>query len=567
MLRELRVRNFAVIDMLDVAFERGLNVLTGETGAGKSILIDAILLVRGARAQTDVIRADAEAATVEAVFEVGSRGAAGTVLEAAGLVPDDGCVVVRREIARSGRHRAFVNDTAVTVGLLERLGEHLVDVHGQHEHQRLLAASHQLELLDRFADAEALRDRVAALAARHAAARAALEGARGAERDRVQREDVLRFQAAEIDAARVRAGEADALRVELRRLRHVEKFTAALAEVTDVLHEGPAAAAGALARSIRVLRDLGRLDPSFGGPVEALEAAQAQLDEAVRAVRVLRDDLVAEPGRMEAIDERLDALTRLMRKYGETEDAVLKFRDEAALELERLAHHEERIAEQERVTATLQGELDAEATVLSGRRQAAAVRFATLAQRELRTLGMERAVFEVAVEREREMAASGRGLDRVEFRLSANPGEEARPLARVASGGELSRTALALLTVLAAADPVPTVVFDEIDAGIGARVAGTVAERLGEIGARRQVLCVTHLAPIAARAARHVRLEKSVRVGRTRTMATALAGEERLAEIARMLAGEASGPALRHARELLDGARRGDERSRKSRPG
>ena len=555
MLRELRVRNFAVIDAIEVEFEPGLNVLTGETGAGKSVLIDAILLVRGARAQTDLIRTDGDVATVEAVFDVDRRAGALTVLDDAGLArPDELRIVIRREIARSGRHRAFVNDSAVTVGLLERLGDHLVEVHGQHEHQRLLEPAHQMDLLDRFADAEAQRERVAALAAKYRAARDELDRTRAAERDRAQREDLLRFQVSEIDAARLSAGEEESLRAELRRLRNAEKFTSGLAEVQGLLEDGPHAASAGIARAVQVLRTLGRLDPAFETPIEALDAATVQLDEALAALRELAAGLVFEPGRLADIDERLDAITRLKRKYGETEEAILAFRADAAGELDRLARHDEVLAEQAPLVEEVGTELSGEAITLSERRQAAAERLGAQTQRELRALGMERARFEVLVERDPGGQVTPRGLDRVEFRLSTNPGEDLRPLARVASGGELSRSALALLTVLAAADPVATMIFDEVDAGIGARVAGVVADKLAALSARRQVLCITHLAPIAARAKHHLRVAKSVRAGRTRTAAAALSGDDRVREIARMLAGDAeSASALGHARELLRG--------------
>src|SRR5438132_1014706 len=433
MLRELRLRNFAVVESVTVAFAAGLNVLTGETGAGKSILVDAIVLVRGGRAQTDVIRADAETATVEALFALGGADGARSVLDDAGLVADDnGEIVVRRELARSGRHRAFVNDSPVTVGLLERLGDALVEVHGQHEHQRLLEPARQLELLDRFADTEELRERVAGLVAKFRAARAEAERMRAAERDRAQREDLLRFQLSELDGARLRPGE------------------------------------------------------------------------------------------------------------------------EVAAELDRLARHEEILAAEERRLGELHAELAQAATALSERRRAAAERLAPAVERELRALGMERSVFRIGVERAELEAVSPRGLERVEFRLSTNPGEEVRSLARVASGGELSRTMLGLKTVLAKADRVPTMVFDEVDAGIGGRVASVVAQKLATAAEGRQVLCVTHLAPIAARASHHVRVIKSVRAGHVRVAAEVLAGDARVEEIARMLAGErVTDTARGHARELL----------------
>ena len=560
MLRELRLKNFAVVESVTVPFTPGLNVLTGETGAGKSILVDAILLVRGARAQTDVIRADAETATVEAVFAIAGAGAARGVLDDAGLTADDnGEIVVRRELARSGRHRAFVNDSPVTVGLLERVGDVLVEVHGQHEHQRLLEPARQLELLDRFADAEEAGARVEALYAKHRAARAEAGRTHGAARDRAQREDLLRFQVGELDAARLRVGEKEELRGELRRVQHAERFTAGLSEAAALLADAPQSAAEGLARAARILHDLGRLDAALAAPSEPIEAARIQLDEALGAIRRLRDGIVAEPGRLDAIHERLDALTRLERKYGDGEEAMLRFRDEAGRDLERLERHEEVMAEQERVLGELEAELAAAATALSSRRHAAAGRLATQVERALRALGMERAVFEVGLEPTAEVGA--RGADRVELRLSTNPGEEVKALARVASGGELSRTMLALKSVLARADRVPTLVFDEVDAGIGGRVASVVAQTLAGAAEGRQVLCVTHLAPIAALAGHHLRVSKSVRGGRTRMAVAPLAGDERVEEVARMLGGATTTAAAReHARDLL-GARRGRPRA------
>jgi len=561
MLRELRIRNFAVVENLTVPFAPGFNVLTGETGAGKSILVDAILLLRGARAQTDVIRADAETATVEAVFEL-SDGAVAT-LDEAGLPLEDGEVVIRRELSRSGRHRAFVNDAAVTVGLLERLGDALVQVHGQHEHQRLLEPTRQLDVLDRFADAEPLRERFAALFAKHAEARAELERRRGAARDRAQRQDLLRFQVSELDAARVRVGEDDELRTERRRLQHAERFAAGLQEVGSLLHDDAASATARLARAGRVLSDLGRLDPAFAAPAETLDAARAHVEDTLAAVRGLRDTIVFEPGRLEGIDERLDALTRLKRKYGDSEEALLRFRADAAAELDRLERHEELLAEDERRLAELEAEMVSAARALGAARREAAAKLGPRVQRELRQLGMDRAAFEVATI---DLAAGDwglRGAERVEFRFTANPDEPNRPLARIASGGELARTMLALQVVLSGDDDAPTMVFDEVDAGIGGRAASVVGDKLAALGGSRQVLCVTHLAPIAALADQHVRVAKSVRGGRTRATTAVIAGDERAAEIARMLGGDASGAAaLDHARALLRARRARPARSR-----
>src|SRR5712692_6219801 len=551
MLREIRVRNFAVIDAVTAAFGPGLNVLTGETGAGKSMLIDAILLIRGARAQTDVIRTDTETATVEAVFDVEPQGPAAAVLDDAGLGLDEGQLVVRRELTHSGRHRAFVNDSPVTVGLLERLGDHLVEVHGQHEHQRLLEVARQLDLVDRFADAEELRERVGELFAKHQAARAEVE------RDRAQREDLLRLQLSELDGARLRVGEEEELRAERRRLQHAERLAAGLAEAGGLLNEDEDSATSRLHRTARLLRELARLDPAFAAPADAVDGAGALIEDALAAIRSLREGVTMAPGRLESVDERLDVLTRLKRKYGDTEATMLAIRQEAAVELERLGRHEEILAEQERMLGELRAELHEAAVALADRRRAAAERLAEETERELRQLGMERARFEIAVEQVPLADVGPRGLDRVEFRLSANPGEDVRPLARVASGGELSRTMLALKAVLARADRVPTMIFDEVDAGIGGRTAGALAQKLLAVASRRQVLCVTHLAPIAAGAHHHVRVVKSVRAGRTRATVGALKADERVEEIARMLGGDPpTTAALGHARELLGASRR-----------
>src|SRR6267142_2644506 len=561
MLRELRLKNFAVVESVSVSFAPGLNVLTGETGAGKSILIDAIVLVRGGRAQSDVIRAEADTATVEAVFVVDGVAAARAVLEEAGLAAEDDAIVVRRELARSGRHRAFVNDSPVTVALLERLGDVLLEVHGQHEHQRLLEPARQLELLDRFADADEAVSRVGALHAKYRAAREEAELTRTADRDRAQREDLLRFQVSELDAARLRPGEEDELRTERQRLQHAERFAAGLEEVGTLLQDDAASAAARLARAARVLTDLGRLDPAFAVPVETLEAARVQVDETLATLRTLRDTIIFEPGRLEAIDDRLDALKRLARKYGDGEEAMLRFRAEAAAELDRLERHEELLGEDERRLAELEVEMTGAARALGAARREAAAKLGPAVQRELRQLGMERAAFEVAMI-EVALADWGlRGAERVEFRFTANPGEPARPLARIASGGELARSMLALQVVLSRYERAPTMVFDEVDAGIGGRAGSVVGEKLAAVGAGRQVLCVTHLAPIAALAHQHVRVAKSVRGGRTRASAGVVAGDERVAEIARMLGGDASGAAaLEHARALLRG--RGAEGAR-----
>src|SRR2546428_10534717 len=393
MLRELRIKNLAVIESVEVTFGPGLNVLIGETGTGKSILIDAILLLRGARAQTDLVRSDAESASVEAVLEIDRGSPALAVLDEAGIALEAGQLFIRRDLSRSGRHRAFANDSPVTLALLERIGDRLLEVHGQHEHQRLLEPSHQLDLLDRFADAEGGREAVATLFAKRQAAREAVERTRAAERDRAQREDLLRFQSSEIDAARLIAGEEEELRAERRRLLHAQRFTGGLTEAAAALYDDPRSATVLLARAAQILGELGRLDAEFATPVPDVESAASYVEEAVAKIRRLRAAVVSEPGRLEEIDARLDALTKLKRKYGDSVEAVLAHRREVGSELDRLARHEEVLAAEERDLAARETELETASAALSTTRAVAADRLAREGQRELRRAGMDRALF------------------------------------------------------------------------------------------------------------------------------------------------------------------------------
>ena len=563
MLRELSIRNLAVVEEAVVPFASGLNVLTGETGAGKSIVVDALLLITGARAQLDWIRTGADSALVEAVFDIDPAGPVAALLDEAGHHPGDGQLVIKRELARSGRHRAFVNDGAATVGLLERLGELLVELHGQHEHQRLMEPARQLLLLDRFAEADDRRERVAALVRKWEEARAALDRLRSEMREGARQEDLYRFQVAEIDDLRLRDGEEDELRGERSRLQHAERIVAGLQETVGLLYEEPQSATTRLSRAATLLRDLSRYEPDAAASIEALEGAQAYLEDVVGRARALRDRAVFDPERLEQIDARLDAIVKLKRKYGDSVAAILAHRQEVATALDRITRHDAIAEEMERTVTDAAAAAGTEAAALSAARARAAERLERLVQKEIRGLGMEHGRFRVALRREPAAAgqlASGpegwrvgpRGAESVELLLSANPGEDLRPLAKVVSGGELSRVMLAAKTVLAAADDVPVLVFDEVDAGIGGRVADVVGQKLAASAAGRQVLCVTHLAPIAAYAGQHLLVEKRVARGATRTTVTRLPVAARVDELARMLGGErVTEASRRHARELL----------------
>src|SRR5262245_32093975 len=340
MLRELRIRNLAVIEDVVVPFAPGLNVLTGETGAGKSILVDAILLVIGARAQPDLIRSGEDSGMVAALFEVSASGPVAALLDEAGHRLPDEQLVIKRELWRTGRHRVFVNDSPATVGLLERLGDVLVELHGQHDHQRLMEPARQLDLLDRFAECVPHADRVTALVRRWEDARQSLSRLKDDIAATAKQEELYRFQLSEIDAVRLRDGEEDELRIERGRLQHAERILAGLQEVMGLLHEDDRAAAARLSKAIGLLQGLARFDPTALTPVEGLEAAFAHIEGVVATVRHVRDAAVADPDRLGEIENRLDAIAKLKRKYGETEAQVLRFRNEIAAALDRIGAQE-----------------------------------------------------------------------------------------------------------------------------------------------------------------------------------------------------------------------------------
>ena len=568
MLRELRVRNLAVIESLTVPFGPGLNVLTGETGAGKSILIDALNLLLGERAQpAETIRAGAETATIEAVFDTPRKSPVAVVLQEHGISLEDGLLVIRRELVRGGRGRVFLNDANATLALLEKLGETLVEVHGQHEHQALLRPSRHLDLLDAFAGLGILRER---LRQRHDEWRSAseeLDALRASAHDQVTRTAQHRESMAEIDAARLRSAEEEELREERRRLVNAERLAEGASGAYRELYDDPASAVERVGRAAGLLRDLARMDPSIEPILQTLDTALVHLDETSRALRSYRDGVVFDPPRLDAIERRLDEIGRVKRKYGETVEAVLALRARLESDLEglgRAGENEGRLVER---VERLRTELVTRATDLAERREQAVSRLETSVLAELAALDLETAVFRVRLARERagdgELAIGPdawklgpRGVDQAEFLFSANAGEDARPLSRIASGGELSRTMLAIKVVLAATDAVPVLIFDEVDVGIGGKTADTVGKKLRQVARVRQVLCVTHLPQIAAYADLHFRVEKREEDGRTATTVAALVKNDRVREVARMLGGESvTDTSLQHAFELIAQAR------------
>jgi DNA repair protein RecN (Recombination protein N) len=550
MLLELRIDNFAVIERVDVRLRPGLNVLTGETGAGKSIIVDALGLLLGERASSDVVRPGAERARIEGVFDVAGQPEVLQLLDEQGLASDDGLLILRREVAAEGRNRAWVNGAASTAGVVGRLGRMLVDLHGQHEHQNLLRPEEQRAILDAYAGAGALARDVAEA---HAAARhAERELAELDERRQAvaQRAEQLRFEAGEIEAVRPEPGEDAQLQQEARRLEHAEELARLATELHDGLYASERSVTAQLAALRRSLDRLLRIDASRTPDREALDSVYYAVEELGRRLGDYAAAVEHDPRRLEDIGRRQDAIFKLLRKYGSSIEEVLEAGRRARTELELLDSGDVLRRELADHSRAVRDRLQSLAAELGRKRAEAAGRLAAAVQAILPDLGLAGARFVVAVEPLPEIGRAGG--ETIEFRASLNPGFDARPVSQAASGGELSRIMLALKAVLAAVDEVPSLVFDEIDAGIGGQTANKVAAKLRDVAASHQVFAITHLPQIAARAHHHLHVEKWVRQGATVTAVTTLEGAERVAELVRLLGGDvASAATVKHAKEML----------------
>ncbi len=586
MLAELRIRDFAIIDELYLNLEPGFIVLTGETGAGKSIIVDAVALLLGGRADSTVVRAGADRAIVEGAFRLGAteRAVIDPVLEQEGLEGDDpNLLLLGREVRENGRTVCRVNGRTVTLALLREVAEGLVDIHGQSEHLSLLRVREHINLLDRYGELWPLRAQVAEVVGQIRAVRKELADLMRSEQELAHRADLLKFQVEEIRAAVLRPGEEEELLEERLRLANAEQLAARAGEALRAL-EGGEEVAGALdllGAALRALEGLARVDPALESQLRVAETANYQIEELIHTLHDYQEQIEYNPQRLQEVEDRLALVRRLERKYGATIPDVLAYAEKAAHELDTITHSEERVAglraEEERLLARL-AEL---AVDLSQRRREVAGRLAAGVEAELGDLRMEGARFGVDFHwREdpegvplpqslipdsqfdewigKRVAFDASGIDHVEFFVSPNPGEPLKPMARIASGGETSRLMLALKTVLSRADETPTLIFDEIDQGIGGRVGATVGEKLwslavgtGPGGLRHQVLCVTHLPQLAGFGDAHLHVLKIVEGERTVTRVRQLRGKARVEELAQML-GASGEAAYRSAEEILE---------------
>ncbi len=545
MLTCLRVRSFAIIETLEVELEAGLNIVTGETGAGKSILVDALQLVLGARGRPEVVRTDAEAAEVEALFDLADQPSVLSGLRDQG-VETDGELLIRRVVSANGRTRAYVNGRLVTLAQLKEVTKGLADISSQHEYHSLADARHHLTYLDAFANHASLLEDAGRVYATLVDKAARLEEVVTEERGKVDREDLLRFQVDEIDTIREVLDNEEDLLVERQRLRHAEKLGTAAGDAEAHLYSDDDSICGALSRIASSVEQASGFDPSLEPMARQIREALVQLEDAASELGSYARDLSFEPDRLAVIEEQLDRLSRLKRKYGDSAAEILAYRDQAARELDSLERYEERLDRCQREYDEALEEAARAALALRSKRQTAATKLSKAISKELSSLGMGEAKVTVELAAleggPRELQVQGArlsptGIDHAELLIAPNRGEEAKPLRKIASGGELSRAMLAIKRVLAGLGPASLYVFDEVDAGVGGAVAEVIGRKIHEVAQHSQVLCITHLPQISAYADAHYRVNKEVVGERTKSDIRLLSQTERLEEIARMLGG------------------------------
>jgi DNA repair protein RecN (Recombination protein N) len=558
MLSSVSVRNFAIIDEVSLDLGPGRTVLTGETGAGKSILVDALGLVLGDRADATAVRHGADRAEITATFDLAGLPAAAAWLADNELDADGECVL-RRVIGAEGRSRAWINGAPATLQTLRELGEMLVDIHGQHEHQSLGRAAVQRELLDARLPQAALATVVRDAWQAWRGTTAERDRLREAARDREQRLDLLRYQFRELEAFAPEPGEAAGLETEYSQLANAGRLAEGAGGALELVYEGESGSAhGAVSRAAEMLETLLRLDPRLEAPQRLLAEAEIQLSEAAAELRHYLGDLEMDPARLDAVQERLEGLKTLAHKHQVESDALPARRAALEREIEELEQAEVRLGRADAAVAAAEQAYRQAAGALGKARSGAAEKFSQQVTALMQQLGMPGGRFLVAVEHDPDGACQPHGLDDIEFRVTANPGQPPAPVARVASGGELSRISLAIQVAAKTARPIPVMVFDEVDSGVGGGVAEIVGRRLAELGARAQVLCVTHLPQVASQAQHHLRVAKLTDGETTRTSLKALTEAEKVEELARMLGGvEITGTTRAHAREMRKRAAHG----------
>jgi DNA repair protein RecN (Recombination protein N) len=561
MLVQLTISNFAIIGHLEIQFKPGLNILSGETGAGKSIIINAVNLILGGRASAELIRSGADEARVEALFHVPLPSPVSLLLEEMDI-PFHGDLLIKRHLSREGRNRIVINGSMATVQMLSRLGQMMISISGQHEHQLLLKPDNHLALLDDFAGLADERGSLSDAFKKHQALQEQRDALKREIREKEERQDLARFQKEEIEKAALQPGEDKALEAEKKRLLYAEKLMEEVREAYGTLYEKDNSVLSSLAQCLRRLERGADLEERLKATVKALASAKAEIEESSLELRELQRGIVMDPRRLEEVEERLQLVHKLKRKYGTSIEEIIQFKDRLAEMMDNLDQRKEELGRMESGIEEAEESLVSKAALLSRKRRQAARSFENSLKEELALLSLGGTRFEVQFQDPSESLEAGReelmrklkaeGLDRVEFMLSPNVGEDLKPLSRIASGGELSRIMLAMKTILAGSSSVETIVFDEVDSGIGGAAAEIVGDKLRSLAGYHQILCITHLPQIASKGMTHFMVEKQVVEGRTRTVISELGFEERVKEIARLLGGKkVSQKAVAHAKEML----------------
>ncbi|CAN5639125.1 DNA repair protein RecN [soil metagenome] len=557
MLSLLKIKNIALIDELEIEFARGLNLLTGETGSGKSIIVDSLGALTGERVSSDLIKENEKTARIEGLFILKANADLHEMFYESGIELDDADeidLIVRRELAANGRNRIFVNNQLVTQTFLKKIGAFLVDIHGQGEQTTLFSPANHLEILDEYAGLNEERAKVFEKYQEMASVRRELETLREDEAQKLQLLDILQFQVDEIRKVDLQTNEEDTLEEEKKRLNNVEKLSTLSDEAYALLYENEEATLTNLERAIRRINELSEFETRFEGYREGLNSAQAVLEDLAITVRDFRGQLEFSPERLEEIENRLAEISRLKRKYGGTVETILAHLKDAEDRLKNMETAEEREIELKKQLNKLSDDYSHFAQDLHNKRRKSARKFEKEVEANLKAVALEKARFVVRIEAEKENEKSftAKGFDHIEFYFSANVGESPKPLAKVASGGEASRLMLILKTTAKTIDAEKAVVFDEIDTGVGGRVAEAVGLKLKELSKTQQVLCVTHQPQVASLANHHFSVEKTMTKNQTRVSIKELKENERVEEIARMLAGEKiTNAARQHAKEMI----------------
>ena len=562
MIKEIRIRNFAVIENLAVSFGKGLSVLTGETGAGKSIIIDAINLLLGGRADTDSIRSGETTAFVEAVFEITDPVTRDLILEF-GVEMDDSELLIKRQVSNTGKNRCLLNNSSVTVSTLGKIGDRLVDLHGQHDHQALLHPEIHIELLDLYGKCNDLRDEFSKIFSNYQTQSKIFNSMKIDEQELLQKQEFLSFQLKEIDKANLSKEEEEELKAARNKLKHAEQIREGLQKSQSLLTDEGGSIIENLGQVLKELESVQNIDSGLAEPVERSRSAFYELEEVVESLRSYGQSLEFNPTRLEEIEDRIAEINELKRKYGNDIVKILIRREEIAEELEQLASNEENMESLEDDLKKKELMLSKLGTQLAEKREAAAKSLSRSVEKELKELSMSNVLLSVRFDyptdpegfilfRKQKIKATSNGLGTLEFLFSPNQGEEMRPLAKIASGGELSRVMLALKSILNDQDTVPVMIFDEVDTGIGGSVAQKVGIKLQKVATTKQVFCITHLPQIAGMALSHFRVEKEVKGKRTRSTIRQLKHKERVEELARMSSGDKiTDASLKYAREML----------------